>query len=158
MGLRLPGPVVGAETKIFVRLVRVDELAGVHAVGGVEDVLEGAEGLHQLFAEHLGQERSSGLAVAVFSGERTAVSERDVGGAIDELAEFENAGWRFEVEVKAHVDAALTEMTVHCARVVVFLHECGDGAEVTTQLRWVDGSVLPTLPASADSRDEGGGT
>src|SRR5271170_5790280 len=48
-------------------------------------------------------------------------------------------------------------MTVHCARVAVFLHECGDGAEITAELRWVDGGVLPALPASAYPRDEGGG-
>src|ERR1700678_410563 len=85
VGLGLPGTVVGTETEVFVGLVGVDELAGVHAIGGVEDVFEGAEGLHEVFAEHLGEERAAGLAVAVFAGERAAVSEGDVGGAVDEL-------------------------------------------------------------------------
>ena len=48
-------------------------------------------------------------------------------------------------------------MTVHRARVVVFLHECGDGAEIIAELGRVNGSVFPALPASAYSRDEGGG-
>src|SRR3979411_3012180 len=64
----LAGFVVGAETEVFVGLVGVDELAGVHAVGGVEDALEGAEGFHQLFAEHLGEERAAALAVPGLSG------------------------------------------------------------------------------------------
>ena len=114
----LPGFVVGAETEIFVGLVGVDELAGVHAVGGVEDALEGTEGFHQLFAEHLRKERAAGLAVAVFAGERAAVGESDVGGVVHELTKFENTGGGFEVEVEAHVDAALAEVAVHGARVV----------------------------------------
>ena len=93
VGLRLPGVVVGAEAEVFVRLVGVDEFVGVHAIGGVEEALEGAEGLHQLFAEHLGEERAAGLAVAVFAGERAAVGEGDVGGAVHELAELEDAGF-----------------------------------------------------------------
>src|ERR1700738_314269 len=86
----LPGFVVGAEAEVFVGLVGVDELAGVHAVGGVEDSLEGAEGFHQFFAEHFWEERAAGLAVAVFAGEGAAVGEGDVGGAVDELAEVED--------------------------------------------------------------------
>src|ERR1700730_7998042 len=85
VGFGLPGFVVGAEAKVFVGLVGVDELAGVHAVGGVEDALEPAEGFHQVFAEHLREEGSAGPAVAVFSGERAAVGEGDFGGAVGEL-------------------------------------------------------------------------
>ncbi len=79
-----PGFVVGAEAEVFVNLVGVDELVGVHAVGGIEDALELAEGLHEVFAEHFGVEGGAGLAVAVFSGERASVGEGDVGGLIDE--------------------------------------------------------------------------
>ena len=157
MRLGLPGFVVGAEAEVFVGLVGVDELAGIHAVGGVEDALEGAEGLHQLFAEHLGKQRAAGLAVAVFTGERAAVGEGDVGGAVDELAEFEDAGRSLEVEVEAHVDAALAEVAVHGAGVVVLVHERADGAEVAAELSGVDGGVFPALPAGADAGDEGGG-
>src|ERR1700733_3330180 len=65
--LGLPGVIVGAETKVFVRLVRIDELARVHSVGGVEDAFEVAEGNHQLFAEHLRKQRAASLTVAVFA-------------------------------------------------------------------------------------------
>src|SRR3981189_2303835 len=69
VGFGLPGFVVGAEAEVFVGLVGVEERAGGHAGGGVEDALKGAEGFHQLFAEHLGEERAAGLAGAVFAGE-----------------------------------------------------------------------------------------
>ena len=65
----------------------IDELAGVHAVVRVPEDLELAEGLHELGAEHLGQQRGAGLAVAMFAGERAAEAEHDIGGAVDELAE-----------------------------------------------------------------------
>src|ERR1700747_2807617 len=69
VGFGLPGFVVGAEAEVFVGLVGVDELAGVHGICWVEEVFEGAEGLHQFSAEHLGEEGRAGLAVAVFAGE-----------------------------------------------------------------------------------------
>ena len=65
---------------------RVGELAGVHAVVRIPEHLELAEGLRQLGAEHFGQQRRAGLAVAVLAGERAAEGDDDVGGAIDELA------------------------------------------------------------------------
>ena len=139
-------------------LVGVDELVGVEAVGGVPETLEGAEGLHELRAEHLGEEDSAGLAVAVFAGEGASVGEGDVGGSLDELAELEDAGAGFEVEVEAHVDAALAEVAVHGAEVAVLLHEGVELAEVGAELRGVDGGVLPALPAGSYVGDEGGGS
>ena len=75
------------------------------------------------------------------------MSEDDVGGLIDETAELENAGGGFEVEVQAHVDAALTEVSVHGAVVAVVGHEGADGAEVAAELGGIDGGVFPALPA-----------
>ncbi len=77
--------------------------------------LKERKSFHQLIAEHLGEQCAARLAVAVFAGEGAAVGEGDVGGAVDELAEFEDAGFGFEVEVEAHVDAALAEVAVHGA-------------------------------------------
>jgi hypothetical protein len=144
---RFPRFVVGAEAKIFVDLVGVDELVGIQAVGGIEDALELPEGLHQVFAEHLGVERGTGLAVSVLSGERASVGESDVGGLIDEATEFEDAFRGFEVEVDAHVDAALTEVSVHGAGVAVLSHQGADGAEIGAKLRGINGRILPSLPS-----------
>ena len=44
--LRFPGRVVGAKAEIFVELVGVDELAGIHLPVGIPCGLELAEGLH----------------------------------------------------------------------------------------------------------------
>ncbi len=154
----LPGVVVGAEAEVFVDLVAVDHFVGVEAVVRVPEALEGAEGVHEFGAEHLGEECAAGLAVAVFAGEGAAVGEGDVGGAVHELAEVEDALFGFEVEGDAHVDAALAEVSVHGAVVAVLLHEGDDVAEVGAELRGVDGGVFPALPAGADAGDEGGGS
>ena len=53
----------------------IDEFAGVHAVVGIPQRLEFAEGLHQLGAEHLGQQRGAGLAVAVLAAEGSAETQ-----------------------------------------------------------------------------------
>ena len=85
-----------AEAKIFLRLIdgdRIDELAGIHFIGGIPEGFEFAEGLHQFRAEHFGQQRGAGLAVAMFAGERAAVLEDDVGGLVDELAIFLDTGF-----------------------------------------------------------------
>ena len=158
VGFGLPGGVVVAEAEIFVDLVAVDHLVGVEFVLRIPDALEGAEGLHEFGAEHLWEERSTGLAVAVFAGDGAAVGEGDVGGAVHELAEVEDAGAGFEVEADAHVDAALAEVSVHGAVVAVLVHEGDDLAEVGAELSGLDGGVFPALPAGADAGDEGGGS
>src|SRR4029077_1521151 len=46
VSLRLPGGVVRAEAEVFVELVGIDQLAGVHLPVGIPGGLEFAEGLH----------------------------------------------------------------------------------------------------------------
>jgi hypothetical protein len=48
---------------------RIRKFSGVHAVVGIPDGLELAEGIDKLGAKHFGQKRSAGLTVAVFAGE-----------------------------------------------------------------------------------------
>src|ERR1700722_16547841 len=82
----LPGGVVVTEAEVFVDLVAVDHLVGVEFVFRIPDALEGAEGAHELGAEHFWEQGAAGLPVAVFAGERAAVGQGDVGSAIHELA------------------------------------------------------------------------
>src|SRR5579863_552800 len=85
----------GTEAQVLAGIVNadgVDELAGVHAVVGVPECFELAEGLHELGAEHLGEQRCAGLAVAVLAGERSAEAEDEIGGAVEELSKGLNAG------------------------------------------------------------------
>ena len=61
-------------------------LPGFIALPRIPDRLELAKGLHQLRPEHLRQQRTARLAVAVLARERAAVADDEVGRAIDELA------------------------------------------------------------------------
>ena len=104
--------------EIFDRVVdahRIDQLAGIHAVVGIPQRLEFAEGLHQLRPEHLGQQSGARLAVAVLAAERAAEAEHDIGGAIEEFAEIAQPLFGAEVEVDAHVHAALAVVAVERA-------------------------------------------
>ena len=99
-----PGSGSRAVAQIFDRIVDthgIDELAGIHAVVGIPDGLEFAEGLISSGPNILGKQSGAGLAVAVFAGERAAEAEHDIGGAVDELAEVAQALCGAEVEVDA---------------------------------------------------------
>ena len=110
--------VVGAETQVSCGWRASISLPGFILRSRIPERLELAERLHQLLAEHLRQQRGARLAVAVLAGERAAVSDDDVGGAVDEFAELQDARLGLQVEVDAHVDAALAEVAVERAVVV----------------------------------------
>ena len=99
----------------------IEKLAGIHAVVGIPQRLELAKCLDKLGAEHLRQQRGARLAVAMFAGERAAEGEHDVGSAIDELAEGANALGAAEVEVDAHVHAALAVVAIERAAKAVLV-------------------------------------
>ena len=61
-------------------------------LSGSHSDFEFAEGLHEFGAEHFRQQCGASVAVAVFAGERAAVGDDDVGGFVDEGAEFADAG------------------------------------------------------------------
>ena len=77
--LRLPRFVVRAQAQVFMRLVRVDELARVHLAVRVPQAFELAEGLHEFGPEHLSQQRAARLPVPMLARERAAAcASRDV--------------------------------------------------------------------------------
>ena len=103
------------------RLPRIDQLAGIHSVVRIPQMLELAECFHQLGAEHLRQQCAARLAVAVLDArDRPAMCHDDVGRAIDEFAELLDAGIGLQVEVDAHVHAPFAEMAAQRTVVVVF--------------------------------------
>ena len=130
----------------------IGELAGIHAVVRIPERLEFAEGLDELGAEHLRQQRGARLAVAMLAGERAAEGEHDVGSAIDELAEFADAFGAAEVEIDARVHAALAVVAVERAAEAVLGHERGDGAQIVAELRGRNGGSLPSLPSGRARR------
>ena len=136
---------------------RIGELAGIHAVVGIPDGLELAEGLDKLGAEHFGQKRSAGLAIAMLARERTAERKDEVGGAIEELAEFAQALVGVEVEVDAEMGAALPIVAVKRAVVAIFGHEGGETAEICTQFLGRNAGVVPAFVALGLAGDEDGG-
>ena len=66
---------------MLVETVRVRPSSGIHPVLRVEDGLQLPERAHELVAEHAGQQLAAGLAIAVLTGERTAVGGDQIGGA-----------------------------------------------------------------------------
>ena len=130
-GLWFRRSVVHAQAQVFGGQVGVEDLMRVHRVGGVPDGFELVEGLHEFGAEHLGQQGAAGLAITVFSGEGAAVADDEVGGAIDEFSVVADSFFGLEVEVDAHVDAAVTEVSVEGAGVVVLVEEGADVAQIS---------------------------
>ena len=129
------------------RLACVDQLARVHLVLGIPQPLELAECVHQLLAEHFRQQRTARLAIAVLARERAAVLDHDVGRAIDELAHVQDAGLALEIEVDAHVHAALAEVAVHRTVVPVLLHECEQPAQIRAEAIGRHGRIFPAFPS-----------
>src|SRR5205823_936010 len=79
-------PVQGAQAKVLVEAIRIDELAGIHASLRVPDRLELAESLDQLRPEHPRQQLRARLAVAVLAGERPAEAHDEKGRLLHEGA------------------------------------------------------------------------
>ena len=136
--------------KILHRIVDthgVDQLAGIHAVVRIPQRLELAEGLHQLRAEHLGQQHRARLPVAVLATERSAEMDDEVGGAFNKLAELSYPLWAREIEVDAHVHAALAVVAIERAAIAEFVHQFGERAQVVAEFGGRNGRILPALPA-----------
>src|SRR5208283_1939413 len=135
----------------------VSELAGIHAIVGIPERLEFAEGLDEFGAEHYRQESGAGLAVAVFAGERAAEGADNFSSALDELAEFFYSFLSGEVETNTAVHATLAVMAVDRSAVAVFGHQLIDGAQIAAKLRGRDGSILPAFPAVGLAGNKGRG-
>ena len=136
--------------KVFERIVdahRIEELAGIHAVVRIPERLEFAEGLHELGAEHFGQQRGARLAVAVLAGERAAKARTRSAARSMNSRKMRMPCCAAEIEIDAHVDAALAVVAVERAAIAVLGHELGDGAKICAQLLGGNGSILPTFPA-----------
>ena len=132
----------------------IGKLARIHPIVRIPERLEFAEGLDELGAKHFGEKRGARLAVAVFAGERTAERENDLGSAFDEFAKTANAFGAAEVEIYAHVNAALAVVAVERTAEAILAHEPGDGAEIFPELRGRNGGILPPLPTVGLARNK----
>ena len=146
----------GAQPEVFVGPVGIDDLVGVHAPGRVPDGLELTERLHELGAEHLGEELRPGLPVAVLAGEGPAVGDHEVGGVGQEGPEGGHPLGREQVEVHAGVHAPLAEVPVEHAPVAVAVKQGPEVPEVAAQPLGRHGRVLPALEGRGPAGDERG--
>src|SRR5947209_2420100 len=153
---RLPRLVIRAEAQIFSRKICVHEFARIHLVVGIPGRLELAKRGHQLRTEHFGQQRAARLTVAMFAGERTAVADDEVGGTLDECAVVANTVGALEVEADAHVNAAVAEVSVERAAIVVLVEQLADVAQIGAEFCRRNRCVVPTLPFGWDTGREGG--
>ena len=156
MGFGLERLIVRAQTQILGGQVGVDHLVRVHLIVRVPGGLEFDEGLHQLRTEHLGKQRAARLPVAMLAGKRSAITDHQIRSAFDELPIFSNSVFALQIETHAHVDAAVSEMSVERSVVVVFVEQLADIAEVAAQFFRRDGRVVPSLPFGRGAR--GGGS
>src|SRR5665213_2136202 len=101
-----------AQTQIVLRLIhghRVSQLAWIHLVGRVPDGFEFVKGLDEFRAKHFWQQRSARLTISMLAGKRTSMRQHNVGGIVEEAAIFADAFFALQVEIEAHVEAALAE-------------------------------------------------
>ena len=97
-------------------------------------------------AEHFGEEFAAGLPVAVFAGERSAITDDEVGGLFDELAELGDSVFRLQIEIEAGVHAGVAEVSVERAFVIEGGHQLAKVAEIGAEFFGSDGGVFPAFP------------
>jgi hypothetical protein len=131
---------------MLVQTVGVDDLARVHLPVGVPDQLELPHRVEQLLAVLLAQQLGPLLAVAVLAGERAAVAHDEVRGFLGEPVELPDPGGGDEVELDAGVHAALAEVPVHGAAVVVLVIQRAQVADIVAERLGRDRGVLPPRP------------
>src|ERR1700676_3324936 len=82
----------------------------------------------------------------MLSGKRAPVTDDQIGGTFDELSVIANSRFAFQIETDAHVDAAVSEMSVERGVIIVFVQQFADIAEVSAQFFRCNGRVVPSLP------------
>src|ERR1051326_5006427 len=70
--------VMGTNAQILVERIWINHLARVHLPIGVPDRLELTKGLNQLLTEHLGQEFSPRLPIAMFARKRSSIAQDQI--------------------------------------------------------------------------------
>src|ERR1035437_4780955 len=116
------------------------------------------ERLHQLWSEHLWQQRGARLSVAVLAGEGTAVFEDYVGGFIDKLSILCNSFSGLEIEGEAEVHTALAEVPIHRRAIAVAIDQAEQIAQICAEKFGRNGGVFPAFAAVLLSGNEDAGS
>ena len=112
---QLDGLVVGAPAKVLGRFGRLDDLARIHDVVGVEERLDSPESLIDLRAEEHLVVLAAGNAVAMLAAHRTAVLAHQRRHLVENLSHLGDFGSLFEIDHRAHVQTADRGMAVVAA-------------------------------------------
>src|SRR3982751_6104325 len=101
MRLRLPGSVAGAAAQSLIDSIRLHDFARIHFAIRIPNRFELAECLYDLGPEHLVQKLRLRLAVAMFAGERSAVTNDQIGRVLHERTPLGDSRRGREVPIDA---------------------------------------------------------
>src|ERR1700732_1160277 len=116
---RFPRFVVGAQTQVLIQLIRLNYLARIHFPIWIPQGFELTESLDQFRAKHFRQQFGTRLPVAVFAGERAAITDDQISGFFYKLAVVGDAGFGLQIEIDSHVYTGVSEMSVEGTAVAV---------------------------------------
>ena len=125
---------------------RIHHHAGVEHPPRIPDVLHAGHQRQPVGAVHPVQQLRARPAVAVLPGHRTAQRHHQIGGLLDERPVGADAVGREQVEVDAHVHAALAEVAVGRPGQPVAGHQRVQAAQVVGQPVRRHRGVLPAAP------------
>src|SRR6185312_2071418 len=98
--------------QVLVRTVRIHDLAGVHLPVRIPDPLELPESFYELGPEHLPEQARTRLAITMFTRQRPAVRDHQVGRLLQELHEVKDVAASREIEIDAAVKTAIAELAI----------------------------------------------
>src|ERR1019366_4428768 len=87
-----------------------------------------------------------------------AITDHQIGSALDELPILANPAFALQVESHPHVNTAVSKMTVERRVVIVFIEQLADIAQVTSQFFRRYSRVVPSFPFRWSTRRGGGRT
>ena len=142
----------GGQPQVGVERRRVDEDPGVEQVAGVEDPLGLLHQGDRLRRVHPRQQLRAGPPVAVLARHRAAVRRHQRRCLLDEVPESPSPTGILELEVDAHVHAAVTEVAVGDTVERALLEQRVEVAQVGTELS--GGTAASSHPAWAGRLSE----
>ena len=139
---RLLGRVAGTVAQVVGHRWRVDDLAGVEQVVGIERLLDAAERLVDRFAEHLAVPLAAGQAVAVLAAQGAAEFEDQVGDIFGDPPHAGHVVAALEVQYRADVQAAHTGVAVEGAAGAVARQHLLEAGHEVGQVFGRDGGIF----------------
>ena len=90
----------------------------------------------------------------MLSRERTAITQDQIGGALDEFGKLANARFTEQIEAHLHVDATMPKMTVEAGLVTELVEKLSEVAKIGAQLFGGHRGVIPPFPQQRCSGHE----